>query len=880
MGKLGFAATAIAAIAVLGSCTDLPAVTEEGCGNLVLNTTEDCDGFSAFGEGTSCGAVGTVNACHYVCDATNEIDCPSGWGCGSDSRCRRPGGDFVEVDESPWRFKVFDFTVGDVDGDKKDDLIGHNESSISVRFGSGTGSFATDLDVVIAQPTGPVEFGLFNDDEMVDSIVPTAGGLFTLLGQKDRTLEPYAYSPFSVPLDGEFRLVPVESDRLNNLNTELLLVATISDDMNEASVMGFLDSIADGEPLPDGFHTRDLVGRLPIADIGIDPDGREEFALAFSGAPSVWVYSSVGSAGDGPVTVKPDLAQTIAVPGTVYQGARFTDVDLDGELDLMISYRDNSAEPQIGVAYGLGNGALSALVWEQVFDSTSITKWALGSSGPFYAYPDMILRAHWTDGVPGGAPDGMNPVAFPTTAEWNEALFGDFNGDGETDFAATVEGNDGIDVFLNDADGFFNRFHLDTDAPPQSLRLGDFDGDLIDDIAFVESGFGFEPDGLSVIFGSTSGGPSEAVSMGRPGILEAIETVSTVFSAETFDGINDLFVVSASFPDRETRALAIMQGSSSRRLLSPFTLFRDGNTQFPDVPTRPMIADFDSDGVRDIATIAGPAFGFDGTEPANTEFRQDLFVVRGTGGEGNLDASSTAFEPLPDLEEFESDCAVWTAGDIDGDGVTEIVGVDRSEICGGFGDLGASRLIVGTVSESGFMAATQDFPDEDYRAPKSVELVDVDGDGDLDLVVVFFGNFTDDPNSGEFITEGSAIVVVWNNGGNLTAQSTSVVDVSEAGIIFDVAVAEIDGDSVPELVILAEGAVFSTALDPDTGAYSPLEYLFEAFGEGSIGVGDLNGDGLQDIANTSFDEVHVWLGQAGDPLGADIEELEDDGADE
>ena len=202
-GLLLTLAGAAASLAAAG-CYDLPSVPAGQCGNLVLDTAEDCDGFSAFGGDAACGAPGDANQCAYVCDPTADATssggpvCPDGWGCGQDGRCRRASGAFTEAPGSPWLFPVSTLGLGDVDGDGFADSIGNDSQNMMVRYGSGTGDFAASLQFSIRRPTGPVAFGQFDNDGLLDAVVPIAEGLFVLLGDPARTLDPVAYAPFSL----------------------------------------------------------------------------------------------------------------------------------------------------------------------------------------------------------------------------------------------------------------------------------------------------------------------------------------------------------------------------------------------------------------------------------------------------------------------------------------------------------------------------------------------------------------------------------------------------------------------------------------------------------------------------------------------------------
>lgn len=881
--RLLLAVTAAAAMAASG-CTDIPDIEPEGCGNLVLNVDEDCDGFAGVGDNTACGDPSSDNACFFICDETDGTVCPDGWGCGSDGRCRRPSGSFEPGPGSPYRFRVGDFEVGDIDGDGVNDLVGNDVQAVTARFGSDSGELADEFDVLTPEPFGQPNYGFFDGDNLLDVVVPVGAGLFVLLGDEERALDPVAYSPFEVELPpGGARIVPVESDGGANLNTELLIVV--------GAGMEFLGSNAATFTLPMGCTNgqctaTDVAGNVPVANIDDDPEGRSEFALAFRQTNAVWVYTTAGDLDEGSSDLQPVVSSTVLLPtgNTIDQGAYLTDVDGDGDEDLIVSMRNALNRPKIGVAIGNGAGGFGLLLPREVFDrgmdGDSVWPIAVGNFGgdakADYVYPDFIGVSDFSGPGSGvvGIPQFIVPTQFITNATWTEGAIGDFNDDGSLDVATVVEGAEGVDVFLNAAaTGVFNKFHIDTDNPPRNLRVSDYDGDFVADLAFAESGFGAVPDALSVIFGSTSGGPSDPVQMGELGFVEILEPVSSVTSPDSIDVIADLFVLTSSFPDRETTAVAVLQGSSSRRMLSPFTL-QDPDGQNPDIPRAALFGNFspDSDGIRDVVAVADVAIDFDGTEPGggDLDLTNHLWFVPGTGGDGQLDAGGAGFVTLPDSTAFDTGCAVWTSGDINGEEPEEIVAIDNGSECYGFGFSPAPRLFAGNLvgGDTPFNTSAEEL-NTTARAVRQVELKDLDGDGDNDLLALFEGEVRAG-NTGGGAIDGAAVVVIWNIDGALSLSSTSTITFSNGAQLFDVDAIHLDDTGIPGLAILATGGVYVARLDVMTTTYGEPTRLLPQFGDGRLEVGDLNADGLDDIAYTAGDDVFLLLARTADPVGATL----------
>lgn len=849
-GERGFRALLLLALA--SGCSDLTDIAGGECGNRVLEPGEDCDGFTAFGDGTACAPADDAdNACHYICDTTS---CPPGWGCGADGRCRQFGGWFADTGVA-WEFDADDFAIGDIDGDGNPDLLGNDDSSLMARFGAGDGTLPSTLNVVGREPTGPVTYTTFDADARLDAVVPTAAGLFVVRGQQDRTLEPVAYSPFDLDLEGSLRIAAVESEP-NNTSTEVLMVRSAV--IGERAALHFVGSTALPQPLPVDLSADLLADHLPVADL--DGDERDEVALVFQGDSRVWIYTSTGQAQAGSNTLAPLLWQQIDVGVPLPYGVRFADVNLDGHIDLLTATGTDVWTTLVlyGNAIDSRFGAPAPL---PAFDGAG-SPLPLAIAAPVYVYPSALYLAYY-NGVQGSPPDGLYPIAYPPTNTWKEAAFGDFNGDGQGDFAAIIDSRDGVDVTLNAGYGLFNRFHVDTSQPARGLRVGDFDGDLVHDVAFVEDGQGVTADGLSVIFGGASAGPSAAVSMGRTGYIEAMEPIFAAGGQEAIDGVTDLFVVSASWPEQTTRAVAIMLGGASRRLMSPFTLMPDPLAPFPDVPMRALVGDLNGDGIQDIGAIASRFWDAEPNSPLG--FRSLFYGIPGRGDSGDLDASGVNIVQLQ-ATSFDHICGLWASGDVDSDGVPEVVGIDGTVLCAVAGiQTQPPRLLVGTVGATTFDAQVTELT-TDLRLVIDVELADMDADGDLDLLVLAIGDVFN-AETGPEAAAGRGLEVWWNDGSGGFA-SPSPVSLDGSTFVIDASPMPMATGTASGVVMFADAGTMIARPDPDADhAFMTPETVFWATGEGRVRAADLDRDGVIDLAVSDGTHVYVLLGFPAPPLG-------------
>lgn len=834
-------------------CTDFSEVLAGQCGNYVLEPGEDCDDPNSLGDGT-CGAVGTANACTLVC--TDDASCPLGWGCGGDGRCRSATGTFEVAAGSPWRFDVETMAAGDIDGDGNVDLVGHQRDEVQIRFGAADGTFASELRVVTQQPTGEVTFADFDGDALLDVVVPIQDGLFVLRGSEERTLEPIAYAPTVLGIVS-MALVPLESFP-QNLVTEVLAIDFDND------LLAFVGSSAGPFELPAPIAPPDLVRPLPVASL-YEARG-EQLALAPRGSPEVWIIGASGGIEPPTNTLSPDLISTIFLPpgAAVAEGAAFADFDGDGALDVLISARDGLDELRVAVALNLGASEFSTATFMPIFDRDAPRpRWFLaagdlnGDGAADYVYPDGILIRS------GFASPVFTTTVAPVDAPWSDAAIGDFNGDGMNDVAVATRLEERIDIYLSAGTGLFNHFPIPADGvpklTPRTLVTADFDGDFVDDLAFAVGGG--DEDQIYVLYGHRQGAFASPVAMGSMDRVTGLAPIVSVSSLETADAITDLLVSSAqASPDGNVAMVSIMRGSSSRRLIAPFTL-RDGDDG-AHVPKRAIVGDFSSppDGIRDILAVAQPPGELD----PGTARQSYLFLLPGAGG-GDIAADSVQVTQMPAAAGFDVRCAVYAVGDLDANvaapepGIDELFGVDASAGCAST-DSGASNLMVARppTSEGLIEVTALDLSPLALSRPQRIRLVDLDRDGDLDLLALFRGDRA--VEGGGESAPGSGVAVVWNDGGELSLSNVIQLPGEGAPGMLDLATLHLDDDGYPDLAIATAQGVWTARYQPEAKAFSEPVHAAGEKGARAIIAGDANGDGVTDLLVQAGVDVEVYLG--------------------
>lgn len=921
------------------ACSTLDEVRPNVCGNLAIDSNEDCDGSSPFPDDytasndedddktndkkTACGQPNTENGCYLIHDEEEGIFCPVGWGSGEDGRCRLPSGTFEKGPESPFRFPVDSFGVGDVDGDGVADLIGNSSRTITVRYGSTDGSFVDELEVFTREATGPLTFQDINDDKRLDVLVPIAGGIFTLLGTEDRDLEPVAYSPIEAG-EVEVALIPLPSHNTLNIVTPVAVLGS----EGGLSAVAFPEQSNASELLVSQGADK-IAGRVPVGLLnralsvdalssgGILEAGRYSFVLAFEGDTEVNVYSTTGNVGAKNLEVV--NTQTISLPfgSTVGpRGALLAFVDNDIQLDLIVSAAhlvDGVLREDISVSKNLGAGILEENLTPasiRIFNENSTPDtWkkvpfplamadVSGDGLADYITPKGIFTTS-IGGFPAGDGNVFRTGSVPNGENWRSATLADYNSDGALDVATSSEDEDALFVFLGHGTGLFNKFTVTTEFPPKMLRSGDFDGDLISDIAFVESPTDEdEADEVSVSFGSRTGSTSFPVFMGSLGHIEVFEPAVVANSSGT-DAIPDLLVAS-QFTNKDNsvrRSVAFLEGSSARRMVSPLALPSNGNDDGVDIPVQIVAGSFAGiiDEHSDLLIVTVEEL--DDEDDTNAEHR--LYTLKGLG-EGQFEVTNSGTEATEENQfsdsliaatGFNAECALWAVGDLhqvtslSGDlaaesatiGSDELIGFDgvvRPGRCSQERSAGQNVVVSNTSQEDQPLELiSTDVADTNliYHSIAEVELFDADLDRDSDLVVVYKGAESDMSTEENFDVDGDGVVVYWNEGGTFVKSSS--LDGSNLKIRSAAPVLLEGDDLVPELLVLAQDGLFISRLSKETGSstFSDLEPFLGAektAGYERFEVGDLNGDGLTDLALVFGKQVDILLAVPKAPRGS------------
>ncbi len=782
----------LAALVVV-DCAPLEDVPAGACGNGVVETGEDCDLFVA--HGMHCEPPGDqARQCRYTCaDPESESACPPGWRCHpSEHVCHHGTGEFDQASapEEP----LIQWAVGDIDGDGHADLVGTEDQATVVRYGDGGGAFVTRGQR--SEPSlyaGHVAFGDLDVDSRLDLVVPVLGGLGVLKGSPDREqiVDPAAYAPFHIDGPSDGWLVPIRAYGVGGGQA----VAWLRYLAFAGEVQVSCVPIPKAEPwrpiAVPGQPLTKLGTRIPVADV--DDDGVDELALAFDGASSAFVISSGANvfapAGDGEMERKSTIelaGRTVALPSGSDSAARFADVDGDGTMDLLIHVSDG-----VAVAHGTGTGVFDPPTLDSRFDAVG---WPLAAAD---LNGDVAADYVGEDGV--YLTDGSKAVlAKAADAKWRDAEIGDFDHNGFPDVAAAEDG----ELRFRMGPDFKREFHPGVKA--SLLRKGDFDNDGIDDVAFVARG---DPsDTIEIAWGWTESGPSPQFVAKLPRIAHLEAGLFSPAPGEPSDARSDLVV---SLVGTSNQPVAFLFGAEDRTLSAPLALEENNTADRPiDVFeghfTRP-------DGDRSLV-----AFG-------KTEAGAIRPWLVAPGSDGRF--------ARPTVAGFNVGQATWALGDVDGDGLDDLVGVGPD----GGTVLRARETPIGTTLDSSSFDLA--------AAPRAIQLADLDGDHRADLLV----------------STGGEARIYWAQAAEPAFDPADNTFLDSDANAF--AVLDTDGDGRPDVVTVDASSVWMFSISPAHAA-SGAKIRGTAGGE-DVRAADVNGDGLSDIVvKTAAERFEVLIARS------------------
>jgi hypothetical protein len=566
----------------------------------------------------------------------------------------------------------------------------------------------------------------------------------------------------------------------------------------------------------------DPVRPLSLAVGDFNGDGKSDLAVADFGAGTISILLGRGDGtfSSGPAAFALAEASAARIGSgvnairTVYSGyyqVVVGDLDGDGKLDLVVT--NFFARSTVTILLGHGDGTFGYAITYDAGGSVAgggVKSVAIGDFNGDGKNDLAVtsLNPYGEDNNPNtvsillGKGDGTfgKPVTYEAAPYATSVVVGDFNGDGKSDLAVATA--DSVAILLGNGNG---TFAAPTKYPAGAgilfLAVGDFNGNGKSDLAVVSAL------GVSLLLGNGNGTfAASAVHYLAGGGRQYeydypdVHTAGSPMAIGDFngDGKTDLAVADNHF----SNSVSILLGNGNGTF--------DATVTYPvgSAPTSVAAGDFNGDGRSDLAVT--------------NSYSNNVSILLGDG--------NGTFAPAVFYGVGSSPNSV-TIGDFDGDGKRDLAvansGSNTVSILLGIGN--------GTFGIAPSIAVGTN--------PRSIAVGDFNGDGNSDLAVANGGNDQAVPSISILLGDGKGLFAPAINYPSKESPISLVVGDFNGDGKSDLAVASVGyrGGSVSILLGDGKGGFGAAIRYPFTG--SPV----------SLAIGDFNGDGKSDLAVRTYD---------------------------
>jgi hypothetical protein len=534
-------------------------------------------------------------------------------------------------------------------------------------------------------------------------------------------------------------------------------------------------------------------------------DGHLDLAVANSGAGNLSILLGNGNGSFGAAT---NLSLVSGSPTSVAVG----DFNGDGKLDLVTA---NGGLKGINVLLGNGNGTFQAAV-KYSTDANAVTVAVADFNDDGKQDLAVGCAATGFDDILLGNGDGT----FKATVKYREGgnpdglTVADVNGDGHPDVITangpfSTSANNSISVLLNNGNGTFAAPLLFvTDQDPVAVAAGEFLGDGKLDVVVVNH----VSSDVSLLAGDGNG------IFEAPRDVNGLGTGALVAADFNGDGVTDLAAAHFFGVGKPTVSILLNNGDGSFRTSIKLTTGASASDM--------VAGDFNGDGKIDLAVSTTDGGG-----------NRVIAVFLGNGnGTFKMPIDSLSTNTLGDL----------AVGDFNGDGKLDLVGTDAPD--------NLVDVLLGNGNGT-FQAAANVATG---KHPNAVAVADFNGDGNADLAIT---------NNGD-----STVGVLFGNGnGTFGTQTAYAVGLATT----DVTAAVLNGDGKPDLVVTYNSGFknVDVLLNHGNGTFAKaVAYVAGGLSTNpvNVAVADLNGDGIPDIVtvNEGGNDVSVLAGNGDGTFGA------------
>jgi len=609
--------------------------------------------------------------------------------------------------------------VGDLNGDGIPDIATTNTSdnTISIMLGNGDGSYGTPKTVATNAGPGAIVIGDFNGDGKGDLIVGTTTNVGTVqifLGNGDGTFE----APATLAISGNERPVAFQVADFNGDGKLDLAIANA--DPSLASVNIFLGKgdgtfalVGGGGP---GFNGSTALGGLVAGDF--DGNGTVDLAVIVTTTMSGSAVAVVSNDGTGNLTFKKFYNLN-----SVANALTTADFNGDGHLDLAAT---EGSTGNVAILLGNGDGTFQSEVDHEAGQNPSyIIAGDLNGDGKIDLITASLGQSNFSVLLGKGDGTFQTAVSYPTLGGPVQLATADVNRDSHTDVVVTNSEQNTVQVFLGNGDGTLRTGSYPAGLSLESITSGDFNGDGNPDFAIVGNGT------VSIYLGDGHGGFRSTGGFSDGGGSPLFESI--VAGDFNNDGKIDLVVGSSIISLSESSQIFLGNGDGtfqqakllgtygSGHLLA-FDLNGDGNLDVVSAFESGVEVNFgigsasfvpvDLTGSGALVDVAVGDFNGDGKLDIAVAAIGNVEVFLGNG-DGTFQSEITSPVSGPGVFSL-------AVGDFNGDGILDLavgsitVGFDPGgsvgsvAILSGKGD-GTFQQMPGIVTESGTVVAVSDF---------------------------------------------------------------------------------------------------------------------------------------------------------------------------
>jgi hypothetical protein len=740
--------------------------------------------------------------------------------------------------------------VGDFNRDNKLDIVvaNYGTDNIGILLNDNNGTFKSQTTYSTGLDSNPysVVVSNFNKDNFLDIAVANYGtnniGIF--LGQVNGTF--ILYTTISTGNSNPFFITVGDLNKDNKSDIVLINYGT-----NTISIyLGYGNgNFANKISYFMGYDS--IPYSLVVADF--DNDKILDLAVANFGTNNIAILFGYGN---GSFTIPIIYTTNLGSQPVSISIGDFND---DNEVDLVVA---NYGTHNIGIFFGYNNGTFDAQKTFSLDPESRPAYVTIGDINNDHQTDIVIIdsineHVHFLPGYGNGTFSNLTTYITGTATFPVAGVVNDFNNDNQSDIAVINYGTNDVLILMGYSAAFAvtqAKYSVGRNSHPQSVTLGDFNGDQFLDIAVAKPA----ADSVGILIGYGNGSFHTEISY----LIQSGAAPYCVCIGD-FNNDNRTDLAVANYG---THTLAILLGYGNGTF-GNMIMYSTGFEAFPIFVT---VGYFNNDRILDIAVAnfridniaiflgyGNGSFGGVGTYSSGTGSDPSAIAVADFNHDNQLDLAVANSETnnvgilfgngdgtftgvVTYSAGFQSHPDSIIVGDVNHDHWLDIIVADST----------SDNVVLLLGYENGTFGGVISYSDQSFSNPSGLALGDENYDNNIDIIVTNFG------------TDNVGILLGQGNGSFVLGRSYSLTSGSDPkGVVlgdfnnngrWDIVVAESGTGSI-NLLVRYIAAEFQSEKVYTTGSGSHPY---------SVATGDFNNDNNSDVvvANSGSDSVGIFLG--------------------